>query len=123
MSPRPLTIPEMVKSNWPSAVPHGQNSRSWKPSSSAVEGDINDHQALILRLYSRDSFEFGLTAALEPLLQGLGYVEGQPFVLPLVADKAGGEVAGRGLQALVQLHPLLVLYSCLFDEHAQLGTS
>lgn len=76
----------------------------------------------ILKLNRRPGdFGFARTAALEPLLQGLCHVEGQPLVFPLVADKAGGEVAGRGLQALVQLHPLLVWYSWLFDEHAQLG--
>lgn len=63
----------------------------------------------------------GLTAALEPLLEGLGHVEGQPLVSHVVADEAGGQVAGRGLQALVQLHPLLVQYPRLPDEHAQLG--
>lgn len=69
----------------------------------------------------RHEFDFGLTAALEPLLQGLGDVDGQPLVFQGVADEAGDEVAGRGALALVQLHPLLTRYPCLYDEHAQLG--
>lgn len=60
MSPRPLTIPAMVKSNWPSALPHGQKSRSWNPSSSPVRGDIDidGSEVTSLNLYSRDSFDF-----------------------------------------------------------------
>lgn len=60
------------------------------------------------------------TCPLEPVLQGLRDIKGQPLVFPFVMDKAGADVAGRVACAAVQLHSLLILYLCVLDKHPQL---
>lgn len=62
-----------------------------------------------------------LTVQLEPVLQGLGDIEGQPLVPPLVGDEAGSVVAHGAPVAVVELHPLLQQDHGILDEHPQLG--